>query len=763
MYYPKLIEIATKDVITVNTKDTVAKAVSLMDRYNIRDIIVTAEGEFFILTATYLLQLELENISFSTPLKQLPLHKAVVVDEQATVLEGLKAIQNEDGYICIAKENDLLGIVSYSDLSRSLDPSLLAKTQTIEQLLHDTDPVFASRDETLKTLMPKLAQNRQRCAIIDHEGIITQKDVIKALKNGHDHNLSVTEIMTYPMFSISAKLNISEALKIAQEKKYKRLVVKAENGRILGVVSQKDLINIYYNQWYELLKQHQQELQEQNTQLELIADEMPRGMIVLDTKGRIARINEKTTQLLGYSQEELLGKEALHVFECAAYDNDSNTLYCHKETGYVQPTQCGVFTMLAQNRPFEMQEHFITKEGRVMPVEISAKPLGNSIGDMHAILLFDDITKRLQKQKALKMERDMLIGGPELLFIWENRDGWPVSYVSPNVKTILGYSKEEVLESGFKFIDIIHPKDKPQAAEEVAQYVGEGKTQWEQFYRVKTKKGQYLWFYDFTVPQYGPNGEIENFRGYLLDQTQKVELELELKRINENLVSEIQSQSTQLSQKQDMLIAQGKLAAMGEMIGAITHQWRQPLNALNISIQNLDDDYEDGLIDRAFIEDFIARQLKTIRFMNQTIDDFKNFFKQDSQKSDFSVLQVVQNVQNILGAQMKNNNITLELTGEDFTLHGHESHLQQVMMNLINNSKDAIISRGREEGVITVSLDGGKSVCTVCDNGGGVEEAVLKRMFEPYFTTKDAAKGTGIGLHISKTIIEEHFGSTIQG
>ena len=230
--------------------------------------------------------------------------------------------------------------------------------------------------------------------------------------------------------------------------------------------------------------------------------------------------------------------------------------------------------------------------------------------------------------------------------------------------------------------------------------------------------------------------------------------------LNESLETEVKKQVDELSQKDKLLQEQAKLAAMGEMISAIAHQWRQPLNALNINIQNLDDDYEDGLIDQEFIEAFIQRQVDTINFMSKTIDDFRDFFKTDKEKVLFHMQEVVQNVAHLIEAQLKNHNISVKIEGEDFEIKGYKSEMQQVILNIISNSKDAMIEK-EVAGDIVVTLDAKNKIVKICDCGGGVSEEILGRIFEPYFTTKEQGKGTGIGLHMSRIIVVEHMDGNI--
>ncbi|MEA3553687.1 MAG: cache domain-containing protein [Campylobacterota bacterium] len=208
-----------------------------------------------------------------------------------------------------------------------------------------------------------------------------------------------------------------------------------------------------------------------------------------------------------------------------------------------------------------------------------------------------------------------------------------------------------------------------------------------------------------------------------------------------------------LLRKDKILHEQAKLAAMGEMIGAIAHQWRQPLNALSLNIQSLDDDYDDGLIDKKFIDKFIDTNKTTIKFMSNTIDDFRNFFRIDNEKIKFSIKESIQSVINIQSSQLKFLNISLNIKGNDFDIVGYESEFKQVVLNIINNAKDEITNNNIKNGKIDILLKNNQ--IQIKDNAGGIPLEIMDRIFEPYFTTKKQGQGTGIGLYMSKMIIEE--------
>ena len=224
--------------------------------------------------------------------------------------------------------------------------------------------------------------------------------------------------------------------------------------------------------------------------------------------------------------------------------------------------------------------------------------------------------------------------------------------------------------------------------------------------------------------------------------------------INQKLLNIFSDYESRLLKKDKILQEQAKLAAMGEMIGSIAHQWRQPLNALSLNIQSLDDDYEDGLVDEKFINNFITTNKNTINFMSNTIDDFRNFFRIDKEKKLFNVKESINSVLNIQQSQFKDYKISLNIQGETFHINGYESEFKQVILNIINNAKEALIENNKEIRVIDIKLTN-NSVC-IKDNAGGIPKNIINRVFEPYFTTKEQGKGTGIGLYMSKMIIEDN-------
>jgi len=234
----------------------------------------------------------------------------------------------------------------------------------------------------------------------------------------------------------------------------------------------------------------------------------------------------------------------------------------------------------------------------------------------------------------------------------------------------------------------------------------------------------------------------------------------ELENLNYTLEERIEKEIDKNRKKDKQLIHQTKMAQMGEMIGAIAHQWRQPLNVISTGIQNLKYDYKEGLLnDEKYIKEFIDKNKKTIAFMSHTIDDFRDFFRVDKIKKVFNVSDATQGVINMQSAQLQNYNIKLNFTPDKFEYIGFESEYQQVILNIINNAKDALVEKKIDNPVITIKIEA--STIFISDNAGGIPSDILDRIFEPYFTTKEQGKGTGMGLYMSKMIIEDNMGGVL--
>lgn len=235
---------------------------------------------------------------------------------------------------------------------------------------------------------------------------------------------------------------------------------------------------------------------------------------------------------------------------------------------------------------------------------------------------------------------------------------------------------------------------------------------------------------------------------------------IEINAYKHTMEEKVQYAIIERSEQTKILIQQSRLASMGEMIGNIAHQWRQPLNALGLIIQKIEIFYERGKLNKESLEENVQKASLIIDSMSRTINDFRDFFKPNKQKEHFHIQELVSNVINLLEEGLNQSEISLivEIEEPGPVLYGFKNEFSQVLINLINNSKDALIDRKVELKKIFIHAKQKDETLFVSveDNAGGISEAIIDRIFEPYYTTKEEGQGTGIGLYMSKMIVEEN-------
>lgn len=217
----------------------------------------------------------------------------------------------------------------------------------------------------------------------------------------------------------------------------------------------------------------------------------------------------------------------------------------------------------------------------------------------------------------------------------------------------------------------------------------------------------------------------------------------------------------ELHERDRLLLQQSRQAALGDVLGNIAHQWRQPLNALGLVIQELSLVHELGNFTKEHLDSTVTTAMDIIFRMSQTIDDFSNFYKPDREKRWFKVNQVVMKAVSLIEASFREYRITIDtIAGDNLEIKGFPNDYAQVLLNILVNSRDALLERGIADPWVTVRarMEEGRSVVLVSDNAGGIKEDILERIFDLYYTTKESGLGTGIGLFMAKIIIEKNMG-----
>jgi two-component system, sporulation sensor kinase C len=229
----------------------------------------------------------------------------------------------------------------------------------------------------------------------------------------------------------------------------------------------------------------------------------------------------------------------------------------------------------------------------------------------------------------------------------------------------------------------------------------------------------------------------------------------------EDITEQINNQK-QLKENEQLLIQQSKLASMGEMIGNIAHQWRQPLSIISTSATGMKIQKELGVSDTYEEIKSLISINENAQYLSDTIDDFRDFFKKSKIKNFTNLNNLLEKTLKLISTRLKNKEITIIKNCLDIEIETYEREVIQVFMNIINNSIDAFENKDYDKVLFleTYKLEN-KIIIKIKDNAGGIEETILPRIFEPYFTTKELTQGTGIGLYMCNEIIVKHLNGNI--
>lgn len=344
-----------------------------------------------------------------------------------------------------------------------------------------------------------------------------------------------------------------------------------------------------------------------------------------------------------------------------------------------------------------------------------------------------DIYYETLREVELKLEKTVKMMSEHIILSQTDTKGI-ITQASEAFCKISGYSKEELIGQPHNIVR--HPDMPSRVFKDMWDTISSGK-KWKGEIQNRAKDGKAYWV-DALIEPIFKNGEIIGYNAIRQDITSK---------------KLVQSQ-------QHMIIEQSKSAAMGEMISMIAHQWRQPLQAVSILVQKLpltkmiDGELTDEVLDK--IVDDVGIQLD---YMSKTIDDFRNFFKPDKAKEPIAVTHLIEKVRDFLAYMLKIDQVEFIVEYEkDVVIYVYINEIVQVLINIVKNARDAMVDNKVTDRWIKVSFyeEDHDIVINIEDNAGGIPVEIMEKIFEPYFSTKLNKNGTGLGLYMSKTIVEEH-------
>lgn len=351
----------------------------------------------------------------------------------------------------------------------------------------------------------------------------------------------------------------------------------------------------------------------------------------------------------------------------------------------------------------------------------------------------------ITKIQELKIELSKLkkaIEHSPLSIVITSLDG-KIEYVNPYFTKVTGYTFKEILNKN------------PRILKSNLTTSNEYKTLWETLLSKKTwrgtfkninKNGNEFWESAIITPIIDNKNEITNFLAIKQEITKEVFLKEELE------------------DKEEMMIAQSRHAAMGEMISMIAHQWRQPISVVSMAANNTLADIELDMIDNEELKENSESIIEQTKYLSQTIEDFRNFFKPNKSEELVTCQSIIEETMKILEKSLENNEIHFKLIVEDNSkVKVYSRELLQVFINIIKNAKEAFENKNISEKIIEVKIYKISNTIRTSfyDNAGEIDEEIKAKIFEPYFSTKNEKTGTGLGLYMSKTIVDKHLNGEI--
>jgi PAS domain S-box-containing protein len=285
-------------------------------------------------------------------------------------------------------------------------------------------------------------------------------------------------------------------------------------------------------------------------------------------------------------------------------------------------------------------------------------------------------------------------------------------------------------------------------------------------YWIVSPTGSRVYTNTLKAPIFNKDGSILGIVGIARDITEELLYQSNLEHLNKTLERRVEEEVDKNRVKDKKFMEQSRLAQMGEMLSMIAHQWRQPLNSISLTSSNLLFKIMMDDVDKELFENEIKLIDEYSQHLSKTIDDFRGFFKENKNKERTSLKAIVKDVLNMIQTSLENKNIRIvtsyrcELIFETYT-----SEVKQVVLNIIKNAEDILLEKNVENPVIIIEIlcipDCQNQTLVIKDNAGGVPEDIIDKIFDPYFSTKLEKDGTGLGLYMSRTIIEEHCGGRL--
>lgn len=508
--------------------------------------------------------------------------------------------------------------------------------------------------------------------------------------------------------------------------------VKFPDGKDVLLLTQKSPLINRNNEIYGLLGisrditkeiEYKKEIKENKKSYQQLfeANRIPVLLINLDD-GKIIKANQAALKFYGYSKKEI---KELEIYDINILSKDE--IKDEMERAKNEHRECFYFKHRLKNK-------------KVIDVEVYSGPIQYDNKTILYSLIFD-ISKRKIAEKRLKQAHTIYQNTKEGIFITDLKG--IILSVNKAFEEITEYTEEEVIN---KEVNILKSDTHKKVFYKAMWNSLKQKGSWEGEIVNKTKSGKIFPQWLTINAVYDEYNKPIKYVAVFTDFTK------------------LKEQEELLRQKDQIMFQQSKMAAMGEMLRNIAHQWRQPLSVISSSATGLKLKKEFGILnDEDFVE-FADGILKSSNYLSETIEDFSNYFKNDKNQEFFYISEVINKTYQLSESSLKNADIEFNTKlEEDIEIYGIKNELIQVILNIVNNSKDAFknIDKYVKSLKIETKKEHSNLIISIKDNAGGIKEEILNKIFEPYFTTKHQSQGTGIGLYMSQQIVQERLEGNI--
>jgi len=729
-------------------------------------------------------------VSFGTPLPKMPVPECFAA--APAVLASGKPAVGDMFFGLIAREplvaatvpvirNDqtralLLSIIGTALLQQRLEAVTLPATWSLT-LLDGKDEVMARRPDLERGKGPSAMKDSKRLVVslavapwsvvLEIPGSFSRAPIIAATA------ALLVAILTVTLFSVLAG-------RLAGRRLYRAMASLTQRSSpeiSRPLITEVEALRTILNDEAAARLTAEQSLRENEQRYRQLFEASPDALFFLDARGHVLDVNRVAEKRYGYSREELLTMSALDL---AAVELQQ---------------QVGAKVQQAIEAGTQFEWLHRRKDGSEMPVEISACPI--IVGKEACVLSsVRDISERkaaeavLQKSLRLREELEFIINkSPAIVFLWRAAAGWPVEYVSENVRQ-WGYTPEEFLEGKIVYADLIHQDDQERVAAEVTAFSASGVNEFTQEYRLRTRSGEFLWTDDTTWIRRDDSGSISHYQGIVLDVGERKKNEQELESYRHSLEELVYERTDALEESQHALVnivedlslksaeleaANARLKELDRLksmfIASMSHELRTPLNSIigfsSIILQGMSGDINEEQRDQ------LGRVARAGKHLLSLITDVIDIAKIESGRisayaEDFKLQALIDEAVGQVRVQAEDKGLVIEerLPESSLVLHSDRKRLLQCLLNYLSNAV-----KFSERGTVTVEVKEGESVAEgwveirVSDTGIGIREEDMAFLFGPFVRLESPLKigtpGTGLGLYLTRKLATEVLGGEV--